>query len=172
MTIPESCTTRAREGVKIITIANRAGQPLVTIKIDDCIDENLVIPFISAIKSFSHEVLKGGQDMSFTTGGIDLYAFTKQYDGGLELMIFALMDPSMKKQAIRAEAEAALDSFVMAFGTTAIASWNGDATLFKAFEANLQQQVHGYYEKLDKGELATRSDRRGILARLFKKRTP
>ncbi|MHA1716065.1 MAG: hypothetical protein ACTSXP_10505 [Promethearchaeota archaeon] len=113
-------------GVKAVIISTIAGTPLVTIKLNEKVDECLITPFISAIHSFSREVMGNDQEIYFKSGNLDLYCLTKKYDR-CQLRIFALMDLNMKKLNIKDEAEAALDAFVLYFGEDNIINWNGDS---------------------------------------------
>ncbi|MHA1680979.1 MAG: hypothetical protein ACTSUE_08215 [Promethearchaeota archaeon] len=133
--------------IKAVVITDNAGSPLVKIKLDNRFDENLMGPFISAIRAFSNEILGEGREFQFHAGEQELYCLTKWFDG-LELMIFALMEKKMEKVNIREEAEEALDVFVRVYGVDAIKSWNGNVGQFKQFEIALQNQIRDYYEKI------------------------
>ncbi|MHA1301672.1 MAG: hypothetical protein ACTSO9_19805, partial [Candidatus Helarchaeota archaeon] len=102
-------------GVKAVVISDPNGLPMVVVKTDENLDETLMSSFLTAVGSFSKEVLGGAHDISFRAGDLDLYCFFKKYNQ-LELKIFALMDSKMKKIDIRGEAEAALDGFVDYYG--------------------------------------------------------
>ena len=165
------CEIAANFGMKAVVISNKEGTPMVKVKIDDCADENLMGPFLSAIKSFSREILGDGSEVSFRTGNLDLYCFTKQYQK-LELMIFTLMDNSMVKIDLRSESESALDAFVSHFGEDKILKWTGDVSMYVSFEQALQNQIKEYFNRVnqakDNNKDAT-SSKNGFFARILEK---
>ncbi|MHA1266846.1 MAG: hypothetical protein ACTSRS_16535 [Candidatus Helarchaeota archaeon] len=158
----------SRFGVKAVTIASTGGQPMVTVKVEDECDETLLGPFLSAIGSFSKEILGGAHDVFFKSHNRDLYCFYKKYSK-IELSIFALMDAEMEKKDIRGEAEAALDAFVEYFGEEAILNWNGDPIVFQPFQQMLEEQINNYYKKIKQDSSTQKRTPRGLFSKLLKR---
>ena len=156
-----------KPGIKAVVISTESGCPLVTLKIDLQLDEHVLVPFLSAIRSFSSSVLGINPEMYFKSGDNDLYCFHKKF-GTVELMIFALMNSSVEKINIRDESEMALDAFIEFYGIECIEQWKGDVIEFKAFEKMLQEQVEEYYTKIPEANSDGAKDKgKGFFARLF-----
>ncbi|WP_457556504.1 hypothetical protein [Candidatus Harpocratesius sp.] len=130
-------------GIRAVIISNCSGIPLVTLKIDSELNENIMIPFISAIQSYCTNLIAKSQELYFKTDDIDLYVFMKKYED-VELMIYSLMDQKIKKSKIQAEAEMALDAFIKEFPPKILRNWDGNTDLFRTFEKQLQEQVSQY----------------------------
>jgi len=156
-------------GVKAVVISDPNGLPMVVVKTDENLDETLMSSFLTAVGSFSKEVLGGAHDISFRAGDLDLYCFFKKYNQ-LELKIFALMDSKMKKIDIRGEAEAALDGFVDYYGEEIIKNWNNKENYFQKFEKALQEQINLYYEKIKTEELNESSTEKQVFFKRLIKR--
>ncbi|MHA1791964.1 MAG: hypothetical protein ACTSVI_04915 [Promethearchaeota archaeon] len=165
--MPSQKTTSPYEiGVKAVVIALKSGTPLVSVKIDDKLDEALIAPFFNAIKSFSNEVLGSHQEILFKSGDMFLYAFEKTYED-LELMIFALISDNIPKINLHLEAETTLDTFVNAYGVDFIKQWSGDLEIFKPFEIALQNQIDQYIDNIS--AIQERDEKQGFLARILRK---
>ncbi|MHA1381015.1 MAG: hypothetical protein ACTSRG_21825 [Candidatus Helarchaeota archaeon] len=155
-------------GVKAVVISDANGIPIVVVKTETNLDETLMSSFLSAVGTFSEEVLGGACDIFFKANDLDLYCFFKKYEQ-VELKIFALMDSNMKKLDIRGEAEAALDGFIDFYGEETIKNWNNEANVFKLFENALQEQINLYYSKIDTSELNKNNKKEGFFSRLLKR---
>jgi predicted regulator of Ras-like GTPase activity (Roadblock/LC7/MglB family) len=145
--------------VKAVIIASSNGIPLVSVKIDERFEEELIAPFFSAIKNFSDQKL-GSLKESLIKGGEHDVLVVQQHG----LILIAIMDSSLKKIDIEDEAKQALHNFhkmfeqeIESLDTSCL-----DLNVFKQFENSLKQQIREYYEKIDgkeKGE--------GFFSKLF-----
>ncbi|MHA1777300.1 MAG: hypothetical protein DRO88_06600 [Promethearchaeia archaeon] len=142
-------------GVRAVIISNKAGIPFVTLKIDFNINENTMIPFLSAVHTFCENYMGETEEFYFSTGSSDIYTLVKTYEG-MPLMIFALLDSKVKKLNIRNEAENALDAFVANYPIHQLKNWDGNLDLFAPFEAKLQTQVDQYLSKIKSGNFKER----------------
>ncbi|MCF2138551.1 MAG: hypothetical protein K9W44_00680 [Candidatus Lokiarchaeota archaeon] len=154
-------------GVRAVVISNKSGLPFITLKLDESVNENIMVPFLSAIHTFCENLVSVSQELTFHTADFDIYVFVKSYSN-MELMIFALMDQEMKKINLRDEAESALDVFVRNYPVDMLQDWDGNLEYFKAFEEKLQTQVTEYLQRTQFGKLTGMRDRLKLLwSRLF-----
>ena len=163
----DSKQSSATIDVKAVVIANKFGVPLVSLKIDPFVDETLMSPFISAIQLFCHNFLGQSHEMTFQSNGSDIYFLLKKY-GDLELMIFSLLNSSMKKLDLHLESEMALDAFVGQYGAEAILNWDGNTSLFQTFADVLQHQVDLYIQKITPASAEDKNFFRRLMAKLLK----
>ncbi|MFO8019721.1 MAG: roadblock/LC7 domain-containing protein [Promethearchaeia archaeon] len=135
--------------VKAVIIASENGIPLVSVKVDDQINESLIAPFFSALRRFSEENLDALNETLIKGGKLETLVVRKY-----GLFLIALMDKHMKKIKIGKEAEQALDLFYKMYKQEID---NLDETCldlegFKKFEVLLKRQIKQYYKKIDGGE--------------------
>ncbi|WP_457556506.1 hypothetical protein [Candidatus Harpocratesius sp.] len=155
-------------GIRAVVISNKSGLPFITLKFDENVNENIMVPFLSAIHTFCESFVSDSQELTFHTADFDIYVFVKSYSG-MELMIFALMDQNLKKINLHDEAESALDSFVHNYPIEELKRWDGNLESFKLFESKLQAQVIEYIHRMNSGKLTGMRDRLKILwTRLFR----
>lgn len=152
-------------GVRAVIISNCSGLPLVSLKIDPTLDENTMIPFITAIQSYCTNLIAKTHELYFQTEQLDLYVFIKNFEN-FELMIYALIERGHPKTSLREEAEFALDAFVKFYSLEIIRNWDGNTDTFRPFERKLQEQVDNYLQHFQSGQI---TEKRGFIRQLWKK---
>jgi predicted regulator of Ras-like GTPase activity (Roadblock/LC7/MglB family) len=132
--------------VKAVIISTSNGVPLVSVKVDESFNEELIAPFFSAIKNFSEEQI-GSLSESLIKGGDSDVLVVQEH----ELILIAIMDKSLKKINIEREAREALHNFHEMFEEEIHAMDEGcvDLQIFKQFEDALKKQIKNYYSKID-----------------------
>ncbi|MGQ4874128.1 MAG: hypothetical protein ACP6IY_08665 [Promethearchaeia archaeon] len=124
-------------GVKCIIICSKDGVPLVTVKVEEKINEALIAPFFSALDSFTGDNIDALSESLIKTGNLDI--LVKKKHG---LILIAILDKKLKKIGIGSEAEQALDLFYEMYKEE-IDLMNKRATLdlniFKKFEVLLNK---------------------------------
>lgn len=146
--------------VKAVIISTSNGVPLVSVKVDETFNEELIAPFFSAIKNFSEEQI-GSLSESLIKGGDSDVLVVQEH----ELILIAIMDKSLKKINIEREAREALHNFHEMYKKEIHAMDQGsvDLHIFKEFQDALKRQIKNYYSKIDE----RKRDDKGFFSKIF-----
>ncbi|TXT59435.1 MAG: hypothetical protein BAJALOKI2v1_210036 [Promethearchaeota archaeon] len=152
--------TERKHRVKAVIISTSNGVPLVSVKVDESFDEELIAPFFSAIHNFS-EVQIGSLSESLIKGGDSDVLLVQEHD----LILIAIMDKSLKKIDIEKEAREALYNFhnIYKEEINTMKKDCVDLKVFKKFEILLKKQIEDYYEKVDE----TSKDDKGFFSKIL-----
>jgi hypothetical protein len=133
--------------IKMIIIANDHGIPLVSVKIDDTLQEELISPFFSSIHQFAD---KGGLEAEETKINMNSLEIIINRKNGL--MLIGIFDESIKKlQSMQGNMYMMLDLFREMFKEeiTAMAENKSvDMNIFKKFEVLIERQIRAYLKEV------------------------
>ncbi|MHA1730813.1 MAG: hypothetical protein ACTSU5_02670 [Promethearchaeota archaeon] len=133
----------SNSAIKGIFILNTAGNVLLDLINDESsgVNPELLGSFCAAIALLGRENL--GKIQEINIKGLDLnMALVTRHD----LILIALIDPSISNVEVREEAEQALEMFHGQFHGI-LENWNGDQGLFKEFRAEMESQVKAFLRK-------------------------
>ena len=127
--------------LKYFSIVKDSGQSLISLNIDEKLDDNLIGGFLTALFSFGTSSLKEQlAKLSIESNHMRIDSMIYNCESGYNLIAIGFLTPDVESKYFRVFAESVLKDFCNKFNKY-LERWDGELSIFKSYKMALIKRI-------------------------------